>query len=215
MGEIVIHGVPGSPYVRKALLVCEEKGAPYRLAAMALGQNKAPDYLAKHPFGRIPVIEHDGFVLYEADAILRYVDEAFDGPALQPKDPKARARMNQVMGIVDWYVMPNMSAGIGWNRIMAPRFGMPVDEAAVAKAIEPSRTCLRALEAIMGDSPYMAGDTVSLGDLMLIPHLDLLPASPEGAEMLKGSSLSEWIDRMRARPSVQNTDTEKLMGRAA
>lgn len=123
--------------------------------------------------------------------------------------------MNQVMGIIDCYVMPSMSAGIGWNRIMAPRFGMPVDEAAVARAIEPTRTCVRALEAIMGDNAYMAGDDLSPADLMLIPHLDLLPASPEGAEIIKGSPLLGWLDRMRARASVQATDMAKLMSAAA
>lgn len=215
MGEVVIHGVPGSPYVRKVLLVCEEKGAPYRIKVLGMGESKTPAYLALHPFGRIPVIEHDGFVLYEADAILRYVNQVFPGPDLVPADPRAAARMNQVMGIVDWYVMPSMSSGIGWNRIMAPRFGMPVNEAAVAAAIAPSKTALAALEAIKGEAPYMAGDQVSLADLMLIPHLDLLPQSPEGAEILRGSPMLAWIERMRARPSVQATDTETMIGAAA
>jgi glutathione S-transferase len=214
MSQVIIYGVPGSPYVRKALLVCEEKGAPYHLAAMGMGEGKSPAYLARQPFGRIPAIEHDGFALYETQAVMRYIDQVFDGPSLTPADPKAAARMNQVMGIVDWYVMPSISAGIGWNRLIAPRFGMPVDEAAVAAAIPMARTCITALEAIIGDNPYVAGDTLSLGDLMLIPHLDLLPASPEGAEIMKGSPLNAWIDRMRARPSVQATDTEKLMAAA-
>ena len=63
---IVIHGIPGSPYVRKPLLVCEEKGAPYRLAAMAFGTgaNKTPDYLAKNPFGRIPLAKRAWILLY-------------------------------------------------------------------------------------------------------------------------------------------------------
>ena len=152
MSEVIIHGVPGSPYVRKALLVCEEKGAPYRLAAMGLGDNKTAEYLAMHPFGRIPVIEHEGFVLYEADAIMRYVDQVFPGPSLVPSDPRAAARMNQVMGIVDWYVMPSISVGIGWNRLIAPRFGLPTDEDAVTNALPLARTCVAALEAIKGDS---------------------------------------------------------------
>jgi glutathione S-transferase len=215
MSQMIIHGIPGSPYVRKALLVCEEKGAPYRLAPIGMGQNKTSDYLAKHPFGRMPVVEHDGFWLYEADAIMRYVDEALDGPPLQPKDPKARARMNQVMGIVDWYVMPNISAGIGWNRLMAPRFGMSVDEEAVAKAVPVARTCVTALGDILGGQSYMAGEAVSLADLMLIPHLDLFLQTPEGAQIIAGSPLLVWIERMRARPSMQATETEKLMGAAA
>jgi glutathione S-transferase len=214
MGEIVIHGVPGSPYVRKALLVCLEKGAPHRLQALGMGENKTPAHLARHPFGRIPAIEHDGFALYETQAIMRYVDEAFAGPALQPADPKARARMSQVMNIVDCYVMPSMSAGIGWNRIVAPKFGMPVNEDAVKAAIAPSKVALGALETILDGNAYMAGDTVSLADLMLIPHIDLLPASPEGAEIIAGSPLLAWRERMMARPSVQATDMARMMAAA-
>ena len=92
---IVIHGIPGSPYVRKPLLVCEEKGAAYRLAAMPFGANahKQPEYLALHPFGRLPAIEHGDFKLYEAQAIGRYIDRAFEGPSLTPTDPRQAARM--------------------------------------------------------------------------------------------------------------------------
>ena len=211
MAPIIVHGIPGSPYVRMPLLACEEKGAPYRIAAMQFGQNKTPEYLARHPFGRLPVVEHDGFWLYEAAAIIRYIDQVFPGPSLVPADPKAQARMNQVMGIVDWYVMPTITAGIGWNRIVAPMIGRPVDEAAVATAVPGATAAIRALEQLLGTQPYMAGNTISLADLMLIAHLELLPASPEGAKMLKGSPLLAWIERMQARPSVQATEMRKLM----
>ncbi len=214
MLPIIVHGIPGSPYVRMPLLACEEKHAPYRVATMQFGQNKTPEYLARQPFGRIPVIEHDGFWLYESAAVIRYIDQVFPGPSLTPSDSKAQARMNQVMGIVDWYVMPTISAGIGWNRIIAPMLGALVDEAAVANAIPGATTCIRALEQLLGNSTYMAGDTVSLADLMLIAHLELFPDSPEGATILEGSPLLCWIDRMRDRPSVRVTNTQKLMAAA-
>jgi len=215
MAPIVVHGIPGSPYVRMPLLACEEKHAPYRIAAMEFGQNKTAQYLARQPFGRIPVIEHDGFWLYESAAIIRYIDQVFPGPSLTPADPRAQARMNQVMGIVVWYVMPSVSAGIGWNRIIAPMIGRPVDEAAVAKAVPGATTCVRALEHLLGNQPFMAGDSISLADLMLIPHLELFPTTPEGAAIMNNSPLLGWIDRMRARPSVQATDTMKLMAGVA
>lgn len=211
MAPIVVHGIPGSPYVRMPLLACEEKGAPYRIEVMQFGQARTPEYLAKHPFGRIPVIEHDGFWLYESQAIIRYVDQVFPGPSLTPKEPKAQARMNQVMGIVDWYVMPTVSSGIGWNRIIAPMIGAPVDEAAVAKAVPGAATCVRALEQLFGKQTFMAGESISLADLMLIAHLELFPTTPEGADIMKGSPLLAWIERMGTRRSVQVTETRKLM----
>src|SRR5437899_7336691 len=211
MSTIVIHGIPGSPYVRMPLLACEEKGVPYRLAALEFGKTKTPEHLARQPFGRIPYMEHDGFWLYEAQAIIRYIDQISDGPSLTPADPKAQARMNQVMNIIDWYVMPSVSSGIGFNRIVKPIFGMPVDEAVVAAAVPQAQVCVAALEDILADKPYFAGDQVSLADLMAVSHLDLLPRSPEGANLMAGSPLLAWLDRMAERPSVQKTTMHKMM----
>ena len=208
---IVIHGIPGSPYVRMPILACEEKGVPWRLEPIGFGQQVSPEHLKRHPFGRIPAIEHDGFRLYESQAIIRYIDQVFDGPSLTPSDPKAQARMNQVMGIVDWYVMPSISAGVGFNRIIKPIMGLPPDEAAVAAALPQARTCVAALEDLLADKPYFAGDRVSLADLMVVAHLDVFPQTPEGAEIMAGSPLLAWLDRMAERPSVAKTTLRKLM----
>ena len=212
MSPIIVHGIPGSPYVRMPLLACEEKGAPWRLAAMDFGSGatKSPEHLARHPFGRIPAIEHGDFKLYEAQAIVRYIDRAFDGPSLTPADPRRAARMDQVMNIIDWYVMPSMSSGVGFNRVVKPRFGMPADEEAVAKALPMARTCVAALEDILGGNAYFAGEAVSLADLCAIAHLDFFAQTPEGADIMAGSPLLGWVERMNERPSVRNTTWDRL-----
>ncbi len=209
---IVVHGIPRSPYVRTSLIDCEEKGAPYRLDAMAFGTgaNKTPEYLARNPFGRLPTIEHGDFVLYEAQAIGRYIDRVFDGPSLTPSDPRQAARMDQVLNIVDWYVMPSISGGIGFNRVVKPKFGMPVDEEAVANALPMARTCIAALEDILGAQPYLAGEAVSLADLFAYGHFEFLGQTPEGGDLLAGSPLLGWMERMAARPSMQKTTWERL-----
>jgi glutathione S-transferase len=206
MSTILIHGVPGSPYVRMPMLACEEKGVAWRLAPMGMGDAKTPEHLARHPFGRIPAIEHGDFKLYEAQAIVRYIDQAFQGPSLTPTDPKAQARMNQVMNIIDWYVMPSISSGIVFNRVIKPIFGMPVDEAAVAAALPLARACVSALTDILGDKRHFGADAVSLADIAAVAHLDFMPAAPETAELLAGSpALEAWLERMTSRPSARNT----------
>jgi glutathione S-transferase len=214
---VIVHGIPGSPYVRKPLIVCEEKGAPYRLAAMAFGTgaHKSPEYLARNPFGRLPTIEHGDFVLYEAQAIGRYIDRVFDGLSLTPTDPRKAARMDQVLNIVDWYVMPSISAAIGFNRVVKPRFGMPVDEEAIANALPLARTCIAALEDILGAQPYLAGEAVTLADLFAYGHFEFLAETPEGGDLLAGSSLLGWMERMAERPSMRNTTWERLAETAA
>src|SRR5271169_4188919 len=81
MSRMIVHGIPGSPYVRAALLSLEEKGAEYELAALALGGLKQQLHLSRHAFGRIPAFEHDGWMLYETQAIMRYVDAVVPGSA--------------------------------------------------------------------------------------------------------------------------------------
>ena len=210
MSDIVIHGVPGSPYVRMPLITCEEKGVAYRLAPMAMGASGSPEHLARQPFGRIPAMEHGDFKLYEAQAIVRYIDQAFDGPVLTPANPKAAARMSQVMNIVDWYVMPSLSVGIGFNRVIRPMFDMPVDEAEVARALPMAQTCVAALGDILGDKPYFTGEAISLADLAAFCHLDFAVLSPEGREMLAGTPLLAWLERMGARPAARKTSMAAL-----
>src|SRR5690348_11652130 len=139
---MIVHGIPGSPYVRAALLTLEEKGAVYQLAAVSFGTLKQQPHLSRHPFGRIPAFEHDGWMLYETRAIMRYVDAVVPGTRLQPEEPRAAARMDQLMNITDWYLMPQVSATITFNRVVAPRFNRPVNEEAIAKAIPNARICI-------------------------------------------------------------------------
>jgi glutathione S-transferase len=80
MSRMTVYGVPGSPYVRAALLTLEEKDAEYELAAMARGTLKQQPHLSRHPFGRIPAFEHDGWMFHETQAIMRYVDAVVPGP---------------------------------------------------------------------------------------------------------------------------------------
>jgi glutathione S-transferase len=79
---VTLHGPAYSTYTRTIRLVLEEKGVDYELNEVDLlsGQNHAPDHLERHPWGKVPAFEHDGFRLFETFAIGRYVDEAFPGP---------------------------------------------------------------------------------------------------------------------------------------
>ena len=216
MPEFIVHGIPGSPYVRAALLSLEEKGADYHLAAMQFGTLKQEPHLSRHPFGRIPAFEHQGWKLYETQAIMRYVDAVLPEPKLQPEEPRAAARMNQVMGIVDWYVMRQISMTITFNRVVKPRFNMLVDEAVIANAIPEARTCIAELSRLLDGHEWMTGGALSLADLLLAPHLSMFAAAPEGQEILwQQRNLKDWLQRIEARPSMQNTTWDRLLERAA
>ena len=211
MSETILYGVDGSPYVRSARLGLEEKGVTYDFVDMSMAEMKQEPHLSRQPFGRIPAFEHKGFALYETQAILRYVDTAFPGAPLQPTDPRHAARMNQIIGIVDWYVFPAVTVGIVAERLMSQFFwGRPADETNIAAALPKARTCIRELERLKGTADFMTGEQLSLADLMLVPHMEYFRATAEGAELLKGTSLEGWLTRMGMRASMQATQAEHL-----
>jgi glutathione S-transferase len=217
MSNIQVYGIPGSPFLRSVEITLHEKGLDYQLNALAPGEHKQPEYLARHPFGRIPAFEHDGFAIYETQAILRYLDEVFPSPPLTPGNPKARARMNQAIGIIEWYYFPKAAAPIGFNRIIGPRLlGMPGDEAAIAEAMPMARTCFAEFDQLLGGKPYLTGDSVSLADIMLAAQLDLLSECAEGRELIGATNgLAGWLKRMVARPSFVATEMPAMLREAA
>ncbi len=117
MSEFIVHSVPGSPYGRTVFATLEEKRADYRLAPVTPDGAKREPHLSRHPFGRVPVLEHDGLVLYETQAILRYIDRVLPTPALSPRDPRMTARMDQIMNVCDWYLFQGVGNVIGFQRI--------------------------------------------------------------------------------------------------
>ncbi len=216
MSEIVVFGVPGSPFVRSVQIGLEEKGASYRLQAMGPTESKSEAHLRRHPFGRVPALQHGDFVLYETQAILRYLDDMFPEPALQPADPQQRARMNQIMGINDWYLFPKVAAVVVFQRIVGPvLLGATTDEAAIASAMPMGRTCIAELDRLLGSHPFLAGDRLSLADILVAPQLDFLAATPEGRSLLEGTRLEAWLARLNARPSLAATQRPEMLRSAA
>jgi glutathione S-transferase len=206
-----IRMVVGSPFGRAVTAACVEKGVPYRIQALTPGQHKSPDYLAKHPFGRMPLVEDGDFALYETQAIIRYLDAIGPGPALTPSDPKAAARMNQVMGIVDWYFFSREGAvPLVFNRVVAPRIGLPVNDEAAKAAVPATRHVVDVLCGFVATSPYMAGDAFTLADIHAGSHIDMLSECPEGAQMVKGTPLEAWLERIRVRPCMATTTWDAL-----
>jgi glutathione S-transferase len=206
MARPIVYGPAGSTYVWSARLALAEKGVAHDLVELNFQEMKAPEHLARHPFGKVPAFEHDGFALYETQAIMRYVDEAFPSAPLQPIDLHQFSRMNQIMGIVDAYGWDCMASGIAFQRLVAPRFGFPVDEEKVARSLPRAKICLAEVERIQGDDEFLAGERVSLADLMAAPIVAYLGKTPEGPGLLEPHvKLRAWAGRIEGRQSFQVT----------
>ena len=212
MSDFVVHSIPGSPFGRSVMAALEEKGASWRLTPVAPGTMRSPEHLSRHPFGRVPVLEHDGFALYETQAILRYLDRVLPTPALTPADSRRLARMDQVMNINDWYLFHGVGNVIIFHRVIAPRLmGAAPDEKAIEAAMPRARTVFSELSRLLGEQPFFTGDELSLADLLVAPGAAFFAATPEWAELGKPHpNLVAWLERMEARPSMQATTWERV-----
>lgn len=206
--EPILFGLTRSVYTRIARLALEEKGVSYTLEEVEIfgPDGVPPEHLERHPFGRIPVLQHGSFRLYETGAIARYIDEAFPGRALQPSAPQQRARMNQVIGLLDAYAYRPMVWGVFVQRVRIPANGGTPDEGEITRSLAAAGRCLAALEQLASAGPFLAGDQVTLADLHAYPMLRYLSLAAEGRELLlRHPKLAQWHDAMQHRFSVLAT----------
>ncbi|KAJ6484082.1 thioredoxin-like protein [Mycena sanguinolenta] len=183
-----LYAVPhaAGPRVIVAVLLAE-KQIPFELVVvdMATKQHKTPEYLAMNPFGEVPVIDDDGFILYESRAICRYLAEKYadQGPNLFPKGLKERAMVEQAASIESANVYPQI------YKMLAEIFGkkhsgLPVDQA-----------------VILGKHKFVAGDQFSLADLF---HYALAPLLVEhGLDIMttRGPNVTRWWNELISRPT--------------
>ena len=208
---VVLHGPAYSTYARSVRLALEEKGVPYTLNEVHLlgGEGQRPEHLARHPWGKAPAFEHDGFALFETFAIARYVDEAFPGPRLQPEDARARARMTQVCGVLDSYAYQPMVMKVFWQNAIVPRQGGAPDRAVIAEALPQAERALEVVEGLAGDGcaeGFLCGAAFGLADCHLAPMLDYFAMTGEGrAALARRPRISAWWDHAAQRPSVAKT----------
>ena len=206
--SVALHGADYSVYTRIARLALEEKGITYQLHPIDIFADKDPpeDYLERHPFARIPAFEHEDFHLYEAGAISRYVDEGFSGPKLQPADARARARMNQIISILDSYGFRSLVWDVFVERVRAPQKGGKSDEVKIEAGLATAEKCLSALSEIRGNDTWLVGAKVSLADLHAYPMIALFRLAPEGQALFETyPALVEWYKAFGNRESARAT----------
>jgi glutathione S-transferase len=210
MSVPVLYGPGYCSYTRTVRLALEEKGVAYRLEEVDfLHGGMPPEQLARHPFGKVPALEHDGFRLYETCAITRYIDEIFPGPALQPDDACQRARMTQIIGIIDSYGYPAIMGKLVIPRLILPILGGSPNESEIKAGLPAVRTSIAALEALLGSNRYLAGDRLSLADLHLEPIFAYFSITPECGPVLdKAPRLRRWWAAMSTRESMKETEPQ-------
>ncbi|WP_224543840.1 glutathione S-transferase family protein [Mesorhizobium sp. CA16] len=205
MAKPTLYGADYSVYVRIARMTLEEKGVGYELVPLDIfaAEGIPAWYLEHHPFGRIPAFEHDGFRLFETSAIARYVDEAFDGPALQPADARGRARMGQIIGVLDAYGYRALVWDVAVERLEKTQ----PDEQLIASGLSQAETVLKVLTSVKAKGPWLLGEQLTLADLHAAPIVAYFVKVAEGRDLLaRFADVRDWYQRFAAQPSFARTE---------
>ena len=190
-----LYGATYSVYVRAARTALEAKHVKYHLENIDIfAKDGIPQfYRSLNPFARIPTLVHGDFTLFETVAINRYIDEAFDGPALQPADARGRARMTQIISMADTSAYRPLVWDIYVERISKPREGEAGNEALIASALPRARTYLSALNDLVAEGPYLLGESPGLADFHTAPIFGYFLETEEGQVLMSDfPRLQRW-----------------------
>ena len=200
MEQATLFGAAYSVYVRIARLAMVEAGMPCDLVEVDIFSKEGlpAEYAARHPFGKIPAFEHDGFRLFETDAIAQYAVGISGNQNLMPEAPRERSRVIQIMRIMDNYAYLSLVWGVFVEEVER---GRPIEP----EEIERARDVLTVLDGLMG-RPFLAGNKLTLADLWAAPMFAYFRLAPTGTELLgEFPALQAWADVMFARPSLVAT----------
>lgn len=206
MPELQIIGAPQSNFVWTTRIVCTEKGVPYTLVP---ARPHTPEIDAIHPFGKIPAMRHGDVTLCESRAIASYVDRAFDGPSLMPRDPVAATQVEQWCSILCTTIDPL------WFRQYLAAYIFPgtadgaPDRQRIEAALPQMTTQFAIMDRAVAKTGFLGGTAFSLAEAYFLPILFYMSGKPESAALLaKSPNLAAYFERHVARHSVQETKPE-------
>jgi glutathione S-transferase len=162
---MIIFGATLSPFVRKTLAYCAEKGLTVENRNVGLG-SQDPEFRAASPFGKIPALKDGDYLLADSSAIIHYLEAKHPEPELIPADPQLRGKAVWYDEFADTVVV-GLGGKLFFNRVVAPRFlKQPGDQAAADKAEHEELPPIFAwLETQIPDSGFLVGDRLTIADI--------------------------------------------------
>jgi glutathione S-transferase len=204
---VQLHGWRYSVYTRIARLALLAKEVGHETVEVDPFGELPEAYLKLHPFGRVPVLTHGAFRLFETGAITRYVDQAFEGRPLQPADAAALARMDQVISVVDSYAYRPMVRQVSSHAFFRPLFGEESSREEIDYGLEASRRVLSFLDSVAAEGVVLGGLDVTLADCHLAPMIDCFVRAEAGKAALSSHpALQRWWERTSVLEVVKASD---------
>lgn len=206
MSEIILWGFDPSTYVRTVkMLLAEKDVTQFKQVPVNVlkGEPGKPEHLERHPFGKVPVLDHDGIRIIETTAITRYLNDVLPGKSLIPADLKGRARMDMIVALIDSYGYGALIGGVAAYHLFPDLFGGK-NEASRKNGIEKGRKFIEFAMKMKGDSPFIVGE-LSLADLFLAPIIYYVSLTPDKGAVFDISGFAGWWTRMQELQSFKDT----------
>ena len=201
---IKLYTFPPSTNSRKVRIALLEKGLEFQRINVDLSkrEQKNPEYLKIHPFGQVPALDDEGFIIYDSTVINEYLEDEYPYPSLMPKDSEGRARARLMEDFRDTHF--NVSCVHIMQEMRKPegeRDGQRIDNARAAIIQAFDR-----IETELNGNEYLAG-SFSLADIAFMANLELLERFAIPVDAGKYGQTATWINRLKARPSFAASAT--------
>ncbi|MDF2114738.1 glutathione S-transferase family protein [Roseiarcaceae bacterium H3SJ34-1] len=194
-----VWGRTNSLNVQKALLAIEEIGIPYERtdAGLHFGVNNSPEYRAMNPNGLVPTIDDDGFILWESNAIVRYLCAKYSAGKMWPVDPQVRAAADRWM---DWQQTVLLDPINDIFRPLIRKMGdaTPEQIEAFCKRCDAN---MAILDAVLSAQPWMTGQVFGMADCVVVTPVHRWFNLPIARKSFP--HLERWYGAIAARPSGQ------------
>lgn len=185
-----IYGADLSAPANKVRMAAHALGIEYEYIRISIkeGENRTEEYLKMHPAGKVPVIHDDEFVLFESDAIVKYLASKQRSP-LYSDDLKQRAVVDQWMDFTSIHVGGAMGRVV-FNRVFASFARVPVDERSLKDGLKFLTRFLPVVDRQLSKAMYLAGEQFSLADIGLLATMD--PAEVAEVDLTPYGHLVKW-----------------------
>ncbi|HKY09490.1 MAG TPA: glutathione S-transferase family protein [Candidatus Binatia bacterium] len=201
---IKLYTFPPSTNSRKVRIVLLEKGLEFERLNVDLTkrEQKNPDYLKIHPFGQVPALDDEGFILYDSTVINEYLEDEYPYPSLMPSDSEGRARARLLEDFRDSHFNPYCVHIIyEMRKPEGERDNQRIDNAKAQIA-----ACFDRLENELQGKEYLAR-TFSLADIAFMANFDFLERFAIPIDPQRYRNATAWIARLKARPSYNASAT--------
>ncbi len=196
-----LYGHPWSNAARRVQMLCEELGIAYTYETVALmdGQQYTPEYQKMNPNSKVPVVDDDGFMLWESQTIMRYLADKHKAHTWYPADLKARAQVEQWLDWNQTRLGPE-AAKIMFNTHFA---GDNRNEQSIEDAKKWLLKILPVLNSVLETRAHLCGEQITLADLAIATNIAYLEACQY--DFSAYPAIQPWYQAIKARPSFAKT----------